>query len=166
MRHFDRGREEKIGTGREAAVYARRRKYQLNKTKMRIKNALFAIATVCAIASAGRTEAGPYAQTNLGTIIVYRPWSLIWAASEFNLNHGPDLFLRNGTYYRLTVLPGNSIISHDDMPIPIDEDEQTVYVDPGETVYFEYIIGMSLIFEEADDQVQAARTVSRLQPLN
>ena len=74
--------------------------------------------------------------------------------------------VRNGTYYRLTVLPGNSTISHDNMPLPIDEDEQTVHVDPGQTVYFEYIIGMSLIFEEADDQVQAARTVSRLQPLN
>jgi len=52
------------------------------------------------------------------------------------------------------------------MPLPIDEDEQIVHVDPGETVYFQYIIGMSLIFEEADDQVQPARTVSRLQPLN
>jgi len=141
-------------------------KIPTEQTEMRMKNALFAFATVCAIACAGRTEAGPDAQTNLGTIIVYRPWSLVWAASEFNLNHGPDLMLRNGTYYRLTVLPGDSTISHDNMPLPIDEDEQTVHVDPGQTVYFEYIIGMSLIFEEADDQVQAARTVSRLQPLN
>ena len=133
---------------------------------MRRKNALYAIATVCAIACASRTEAGPGAQTDLGTIIVYRPWSLVWAASEFNLNHGPDLMVRNGTYYRLTVLPGDSTISHDNMPLPIDEDERTVHVDPGQTVYFQYIIGMSLIFEEADDQVQAARTVSRLQPLN
>src|ERR1700724_510666 len=29
--------------------------------------------------------------------------------------------------------------SHDDMPFPIDEDEQTVHVDPGQTVYFQYI---------------------------
>ena len=63
--------------------------------------------------------------------------------------------------------PGSySQSSHDDMPFPIDENEQTMHVDPGQTVYFQYIIGMSLIFEEADDQVQAARTVSRLQPLN
>jgi len=133
---------------------------------MRTKNALLAIAAVCAVAYAGRSEAGPGAQTDLGTIIVYRPWSLVWAAAEFNLNHGPDLMIRNGTYYRLTVLPGNSTISHDNMPLPIDEDEQTVHVDPGQTVYFQYIIGLSLIFEEADNQEKAASTVSRLQPLN
>jgi hypothetical protein len=136
------------------------------RTKMRTKNALLAIAAVCAVAYAGRSEAGPGAQTDLGTIIVYRPWSLVWAAAEFNLNHGPDLMIRNGTYYRLTVLPGNSTISHDNMPLPIDEDEQTVHVDPGQTVYFQYIIGLSLIFEEADNQEKAASTVSRLQPLN
>jgi hypothetical protein len=133
---------------------------------MRVKNALFAIAAACAIVSAGRTEAGPGPQTNLGTIIVYRPWSLVWSPSEFNLNHGPDLFVRNGTYYRLTVLPGDSTISHDDMPLPIDEDAQVVHVDPGQTVYFQYIVGLTLIFEEADDQEKAARTISRLQPLN
>jgi hypothetical protein len=46
------------------------------------------------------------------------------------------------------------------------EDEQTVHVEAGQTVYFECIIGLTLIFEEADDQERAARTVSRLQPLN
>jgi hypothetical protein len=133
---------------------------------MRKRKALFAIATACAIAFAGQTKAGPSALSDLGTIIVYRPWSLVWAASEFNLNHGPDLMVRNGTYYRLTVLPGDSTISHDNMPLPIDEDERIVHVGPGQTVYFQYIIGLSLIFEEADDQEQAARTVSKLQPLN
>ncbi len=64
------------------------------------------------------------------------------------------------------VLPGESIISHDNMPFPIDEDEQTVHVEAGQTVYFQCVIGLSLIFEEADDQERAARTVSRLQPLN
>ena len=61
---------------------------------------------------------------------------------------------------------GETIISHDDMPFPIDEDEQTVHVEAGQTVYFECVIGLTLIFEEADDQERAARTVRRLQPLN
>jgi hypothetical protein len=61
-------------------------KIPTEQTEMRMKNALFVIATVCAIACAGRTEAGPDAQTDLGTIIVYRPWSLVWAAAEFNLS--------------------------------------------------------------------------------
>ena len=135
---------------------------------MKIKNALLTIATVLAIASARQAEAGPDMGSNLGTIIVYRPWSIIghcFANWEFNLNHGPDMMVRNGTYYRLTVLPGDCTISHDDVPF-VDEDEQTVHVEPGQTVYFEYTVILSLIFEVADDQEQAARTVSRLRPLN
>jgi hypothetical protein len=95
-----------------------------------------------AIAFAGQTKAGP----NLGTIIVYRPWPIIGCAItnwEFNLNHGPDLMVRNGTYCRLTVLAGDNIISHDDMPF-IDEDEQTVHVEPGQTVYLQYMIAFEL----------------------
>jgi hypothetical protein len=133
--------------------------------EMKMKKALLAIAAVLVIASAGQTKAGPEAGPSLGTIIVYRPWSIICAPLEFNFNHGPNITIRTGTYYRLTVLAGDSIISHDDLPL-MDEDEQTVHVEPGQTVYFEYIIGLSLIFEEADNQEQAARTVSRLRPLN
>ena len=132
---------------------------------MKIKNAFLAIATALAIASAEQTKAGPEAPTALGTIIVYRPWSFIGSAMKFNLNHGPDLTVRNGTYYRLTVLPGDSILSHDDVPF-IDEDEQTVHVEPGQTVYFQYMIAFSFIFEVADNQERAARTVSKLRPLN
>ena len=44
---------------------------------MKMKNALLMIAALLAIASAGETEAGPEAGQNLGTIIVYRPWSII-----------------------------------------------------------------------------------------
>jgi hypothetical protein len=135
---------------------------------MKIRNALVAIASVFTFASAEQTIAGPEGGQNLGTIIVYRPRSTVDCAVtnwEFNLNHGPDLMVRNGTYYRLTVLPGDSVISHDNVPF-IDEDEQSVHVEPGQTVYFEYTVVFSLIFEVADNQEQAARTVSRLQPLN
>ena len=134
---------------------------------MKIRNALLAIVTVLTIASTGQTMAGPEAGSNLGTIIVYRTWTPIGSRVEnliFNLNHGPDLRVRNGTYYRLTVLPGDSIISHDD--ILIDNDPQTVHVEPGQTVYFQYTIVLSLIFEVASNQEKAARTVSKLQPMN
>jgi hypothetical protein len=135
---------------------------------MKIRNGLLAIASLLVFAAAQQSKAGPAAESNLGTIIVYRPWSIINRAFpnwEFNLNHGPDLIVRNGTYYRLAVLPGDSIISHDSVPF-VDEDEQTVHVEPGETVYFEYTVILSLIFEVADNQEKAARTVSHLQPLN
>jgi len=134
---------------------------------MKIKNALLTIATLLAIASAGPTKAGPETESNLGTIIVYRPWSIIGCGItnwEFNVNDGPDRLLRNGTYYRLTVLPGDYIISHD--VVFLDDDPQIVHVESGQTVYFEYTLAMSLIFEVADDQERAARTVSKLQPLN
>ena len=134
---------------------------------MKIKNALLAIVTLLAIASAGQTMAGPDAGAYLGTIIVYRPctpFGYLFDNLEFNLNHGPELRVRNGTYYRLTVLPGDSIISHDD--ILIDNDPQTVHVEPGQTVYFQYTIVLSLIFEVASNQEKAARTVSKLQPMN
>ena len=134
---------------------------------MKIRNVSWAMAaTLAMVTVVWQAKAGPDAGSPRGTIIVYRPWSLLSSGMEFNVNHGPDLLVRNGTYYRVNVLPGDSIISHDNMPFPIDEDEQTVHVEAGQTVYFECAIGLTLIFEEADDQERAARTVSRLQPLN
>src|SRR5271166_3064322 len=114
---------------------------------MKIKNALLMIAAVLVIASAGETKAGPEAGQNLGTIIVYRPWSIVNCAIknwEFNVNDGPDLTVRNGTYYRLTVLPGDYTISHGGIPF-IDDDPQVVHVEPGQTVYFEYTVILSLV---------------------
>ena len=70
----------------------------------------------------------------------------------------------NGTYCPLTVLAGDSVISHDNVPF-LQEDPQIVHVEPGQTVYFEYAAQLSLIFEVADDQERAARTVSQLVPM-
>ena len=78
----------------------------LNEWKMKIKNALSAVAAVWAIISASPAEAGPDGGSSLGTIIVYRPWSLLSSGMEFNVNHGPDLLVRNGTYYRIEVSAG------------------------------------------------------------
>jgi hypothetical protein len=57
------------------------------------------------------------------------------------------------------------MIANDNVPF-LEEDEQTVHVEPGQTVYFQYMVAASLIFEVADNQEKAARTVSKLQPLH
>jgi hypothetical protein len=143
---------------------------------MNAKNGVLTLVAVLVIASAAGSKAGPdegmmiQSRTGpaLGTIIVYRPRSGLGFAItnwRFNLNHGPDMIVRNGTYYRLTVLAGDSIISHDNMPF-LEEDPQRVNVQPGQTVYFQYTMGLGLIFEEADDQESAAITASKLIPLN
>jgi hypothetical protein len=62
-------------------------------------------------------------------------------------------------------VPGESIVSHDDMLL-IEEDPQTVIVQSGQTVYFEYTLILGFIFEVADDQESAASIVSTLTPLN
>jgi hypothetical protein len=59
---------------------------------MKIKSALWAIALFWAVASVASGEQAE-ANSSLGTIIVYRPWSQIGSPMtnwEFNLNHGPD----------------------------------------------------------------------------
>jgi hypothetical protein len=48
----------------------------------------------------------------------------------------------------------------------LEEDPQRVNVRPGQTVYFEYTMSWGLIFEEADDQEEAANTASKLIPMN
>jgi hypothetical protein len=108
----------------------------------------------------GETQSAPY----LGTIIVYRQWSLGAAAFpnwKFNVDHGPDLIVRNGTYLRVDVAPGDHILDHNHMFL-FGSDPQTVHVKAGNTVYFQYVEAASLVFEVADDQAQAARTVSKL----
>ena len=100
----------------------------------------------------------------LGTIIVYRQWSLGAAARpnwKFNVDNGPDLIVRNGTYLRIVVSPGDHVLDHKHMFL-WGSDPQTVHVRAKETVYFQYVEAMSLVFEVADDQAQAARTVSKM----
>jgi len=41
-----------------------------------------------------------------------------------------------------------------------------MHIEAGKTVYFECTIGWGMIFEVADDQAKAARTVATLKPLN
>jgi hypothetical protein len=100
----------------------------------------------------------------LGTIIVYRQWSLGAAAYpnwKFNVDHGPDLIVRNGTYLRVDVAPGDHVLDHNHLFL-FGSDPQTVHVKAGDIVYFQYVEAASLVFEVADDQAQAARTVSKM----
>ncbi len=138
-----------------------------------MKNRLLTIGTILALtcvgqaedklatfADSGRTKAKP----NSGTIVVYRQWSFSGAGRPswtFDIDNGPDLIIRNGTYLRLDVAPGDHVLAHKHMFL-LGSDPQTVHVKAGETVYFQYVGAASLIFEVADNQAQAARTVSKM----
>jgi hypothetical protein len=135
-----------------------------------MKNGLLTIGTILALMCVvqAKDKLAPIedsVQTSgLGTIIVYRQWSLGAAAQpnwKFNVDNGPDLIVRNGTYLRVDVPPGDHILGHKHMFL-WGSDPQRVHIGTGETVYFQYVQAMSLIFEVADNQAQAARTVSKM----
>jgi hypothetical protein len=83
--------------------------------------------------------------------------------SSFNLDHGSATKVSNGCYYRLTVSPGDHVISHDHIFLS-GQDPQKVQVAAGQTVYFLYTFYpiMGQIFEVASDQAQAKETASKL----
>jgi hypothetical protein len=138
-----------------------------------MKNGLLTIGTILTLTCIGQAKdklapAKDAVQDNsipnVGTIIVYRQWSFGAAAQpnwKFNVDNGPDLIVRNGTYLRVDVPPGDHVLDHKHMVL-WGSDPQTVHVRTGETTYFQYVQAMSLVFEVADDQVQAARTVSKM----
>jgi hypothetical protein len=135
-----------------------------------MKNGLLTIGMILALTWAGRAkdELTPAQQTKsdpkLGTIIVYRQWSFSGAGRptwKFSVDNGPDLTVRNGTYLRLDVPPGDHVLDHKHEFL-LGSDPQTVHVTAGATVYFQYVSAMSIVFEVADDQAQAARTVSKM----
>jgi hypothetical protein len=109
----------------------------------------------------GSAEAGTGPKT--GTLVVYRQWSPGGMAARFvfNINHGPDVRVNNGAYRRFALPPGDYIVSHDHL-FGAGQDLQRVNLEAGKTVYFQYVSAWSLIFEVADDQEQAARTVSKM----
>lgn len=114
-----------------------------------------------------RANSGAKAKPILGTIVVYRQWSFIgWARRNwrFNVGNGPDLVVRNGTYRRVDLPPGDHVLDQNHMAL-FGSDPQTVHLKAGETVYFQFVHAPSLIFEVADDQAQAARTVSEMEPV-
>ena len=135
-----------------------------------MKNGLLTIGTILALICVGQAK-DKLASTKdavqgsgLATIIMYRQWSFGAAAQpnwKFNVDNGPDLIVRNGTYLRVDVPPGDHVLDHKHMFL-WGSDPQTVRVKAGETIYFQYVEAMSLVFEVADNQAQAARTVSKM----
>jgi hypothetical protein len=102
-----------------------------------------------------------------GTIIVYRPgeWAGAARTYAFNIDNGSRYHIKNGCYMQFTVPIGDHTISHGfDITLNFGIDNQKVHVNPGQTVYFQYIIHpfMGMIFEVSEDQVEAKQTTSKL----
>jgi hypothetical protein len=135
-----------------------------------MKNGLLTISTILALMCLvqAKDKLAPTKDAvqggGLATIIVYRQWSFSGAGRpswKFSVDNGPDLIVRNGTYLRLDVAPGDHVLDHNHMFL-FGSDPQTVRVKAGNTVYFQYVEAASLVFEVADNQAQAARTVSKM----
>jgi hypothetical protein len=65
--------------------------------------------------SAPAIQSGQKATQATGTIIVYRQASFFGAGIprfEFNVNHGPDLYVRMGRYQKLTLPAGDYVLDH------------------------------------------------------
>jgi len=110
-----------------------------------------------------------------GTIIVYRPFSLMGAAAgfPFTLDHGPVMKVRNGCYIRLSVNPGEHVVDHKAGIFRIGDlfvsgDPQRIKIAAGQTVYFLYTahVFMGNVFEVAEDQAEAKLRVSQLKAQN
>jgi hypothetical protein len=97
------------------------------------------------------------------TIIVYRPWTSlgILGSIAFNVDHGPPIKIRNGTYIRLSVEPGEHQLARNGL---IGKDTIVVRTEPGQTVYVDahYGLWVAVTFEVADDQAEAARDCAEL----
>ncbi len=120
------------------------------------------LVAVCGLVVYGATKAHA---AELGSIVVYRQWSLVGlnAAYQFNINHGAKMFVRNGTFNRIDLPAGDYVVSHDHL-FMTPEDPQPVHVQAGKTVYFQYTNAnpFFILFEVADDQEQAARRVATM----
>jgi hypothetical protein len=121
---------------------------------------MLATLTLAGWAQAGET----------GSIVIYRQAGMIqpFSSFPFNINHGPRMKVSNGRYVRLNLVPGDYTISHDHWGlIPGPEDPQRVHVDAGKTVYFQYTAAnpFFLLFEVADDQEKAAKTVATMKEM-
>jgi hypothetical protein len=86
-----------------------------------MKNGLLIICTILALTCVcqAKDELAPTKNSiqgsGLGTIIVYRQWSFSGAGRpswKFSVDNGPDLVVRNGTYLRVDVAPGDHVLDH------------------------------------------------------
>jgi hypothetical protein len=149
--------------------YSLPRTNQTETTYQKLRSCLLTVLALLAFAASVNAGQSAKEQPKTGTIIVYRPFSTngFFAGFSFNLDHGSAMKVSNGCYYRLTVSPGDHVISHDHIFLS-GQDPQKVQVADGQTVYFLYTFYpvMGQIFEVASDQAQAKETASKLKAQN
>jgi hypothetical protein len=131
------------------------------------------MAAVALMLAAVNGQAKPQQKTvvsKTGTLIVYRPGEYVGLARTyaFSIDNGPRYHLKNNSYLRFELPAGDHVVSH---PVDISlafagRDPQKVRITPGQTVYFQYVIHpfMGMIFEVAEDQVEAKETASGCGP--
>jgi len=124
----------------------------------------FGLLAVAALALAsGNAQAAP---RSTGTLIVYRAGTGIAGAARtysFSVDGGPRYKLKPGCYMRFELPAGNHSLRHPfDITLNFGSETQWVQIIPGQTVYFQYAIVpfVGMVFEVADDQVQARETAS------
>jgi hypothetical protein len=144
--------------------YSLPRTNQTETTYQKLRSYLLTVLALLGFAASVNAGQSAKEQPKTGTIIVYRPFSTngFFAGFSFNLDHGSAMKVSNGCYYRLTVSPGDHVISHDHIFLS-GQDPQKVQVADGQTVYFLF---MGQIFEVASDQAQAKETASKLKAQN
>jgi hypothetical protein len=138
---------------------------------VKLKSILFALTLFNATVLAGQAkQKAPAPKT--GTLIVYRQNSFAGVGIgrlEFNVNHGPNMYVKMGRYQKLELPVGNYVLDHNysfALAAYAGRDPQTVTIEAGKTAYFQCTVASGFVFEVADDQAQAARTVAKLKPMD
>jgi hypothetical protein len=134
-------------------------------TYQKLRSYLLTVLALLGFAASVNAGQAAKEQPKTGTIIVYRPFSTngFFAGFSFNLDHGSAMKVSNGCYYRLTVSPGDHVISHDHIFLS-GQDPQEVQVAAGQTVYFLYTFYpiMGQIFEVAKSLATKRKPKRRL----
>jgi hypothetical protein len=127
----------------------------MNTMKTMIAVAAFALAI-------GTIQAKP--QT--GTLIVYRPGAGLLAVGRtfsFSIDGGPRYKLKPRCYMQFELPAGDHSVRHPfDITLNFGSETQTVRVNPGQVVYFQYAVlpFMGNVFEVAEDQAEAKQTAA------
>jgi hypothetical protein len=104
---------------------------------------IFSLAmSLCALAHSPKPKASAKLSPT-GTLIVYRPGSFagIGRTYSFSIDNGPRHKLKNGRYMQFELAAGDHILRHPfDITLNFGPDTQKVYINPGQTVYFQYTI--------------------------
>jgi len=124
----------------------------------------YLLTVLALLGLAAAVNAQPAKQT--GNIIVYNHASS-FAHFGFEVDGGRTMKLMGNDYFRLTVTPGDHVITHAHIFL-LGSDAPRVHVEAGQTVYFCFysVPMMGIIFEVAEDQAEAAQSVKGLKARN